>query len=92
MNHQETYEELKELARTMGLPIRVEIGDFDGGLCTIRDQQVILVNRRHPLNRRISLLARSLYTMGLDDIFVKPALRNIIDDEVAAQTGGGSDQ
>lgn len=92
MTHQETYEELKELARTMGFAIRVEMGEFDGGLCTIRDQQVILVNRRHPLNRRIRLLAQSLHTIGLADVYVKPALRNIIEDEVAALAGGGFDE
>jgi len=91
MTQQETYDELKELARTLGLTIRVEIGDFDGGICMIKNQQVLLVNRRHPLNRRINLLARSLHQFGLDNVFVKPALRDIIADEVAAVEGAGSD-
>jgi len=82
VTQQETYEELKELARSVGLSVRVETGDFDGGLCTVRDTQVILINRRHPLARRINLLARSLNAFGIDDRFVKPALRSVIDDEV----------
>ncbi len=82
VTQQETYEELKELARSVGLSVRVETGDFDGGLCTVRDKQVILINRRHPLARRINLLARSLNAFGIDDRFVKPALRSVIDDEV----------
>lgn len=92
MTQQETYDELRELARSLGLPIRTEIGDFDGGICTIRDQQVILVNRRHPLNRRIRLLARSLHGFGLVDVYVKPALRSIIDDEIAGDSAEAIDE
>jgi len=83
MTQQQTYDELKLLAEQIGLTVRVEMGDFDGGVCTIRDRKVILINRRHPLPKRINVMARALDRVGLDDIFVKPAVREAIEDELA---------
>jgi hypothetical protein len=83
MTEQQKYEELKLLAEQMGLAVRTEIGDFDGGLCTIKEQRVILLNRRHPFSRRINIMARALHQAGLDNVFVKPAVRAVIDDEMA---------
>jgi hypothetical protein len=91
MTQQETYEELKQLALELGLVIRHEMGDFDGGLCTIKEQRVVLVNRRHPMGRRIHVVARALHETGLDAIFVKPALRDIIDDELAVALASASE-
>ena len=83
MTQQQIYDELKLLAEEMGLTVRVEIGDFDGGICTVHERRVLLLNRRHPLGRRIHITARSLYQMGLEGVFVKPALRELIEEEIA---------
>ena len=83
MTQQQIYDDLKVLAEQMGLVVRMEMGDFDGGVCMLKDRRVILLNRRHDISRRINVIARSLHRIGLGDIFVKPALREFIDDEVA---------
>src|SRR4026207_814708 len=77
MTLQETFEELKQLAEQMGLKVRVEMGDFDGGVCVVNDARVILVNRRHDLGRRINVVARALHEVGLNEVFVKPAVREV---------------
>jgi hypothetical protein len=86
MTDQQKYEELKLLAEQMKLGVRLELGDFDGGLCTVKEQRVILVNRRHPMARRINIMARALNAAGLDNVFVKPAVRGIIEEELAVAT------
>ena len=83
VTHQQIYDELKSVAEQLGMAVRVEMGDFDGGICKLKDRKIILVNRRHDLSRRVNIIARALNAVGLDGIFVKPALREIIDDEVA---------
>ena len=83
MTHQQIYEELKTVAEQKGFLVRLEMGDFDGGLCVVKDQQVILVNRRHDISRRVHVVARALHASGLDDVFIKPAIREVIEDEVA---------
>jgi hypothetical protein len=90
MTQQEVYDELKTLAQNKGIAVRLETGDFDGGVCTVDGDRIILINRRHHQTRRINVLACALNEIGLDDVFVKPALRDRIDDEVAARMAAGS--
>lgn len=91
MTQQKTYDELKALATEIGLTIRLELGNFEGGLCVLKSKRVILVNRRHDLGRRIHTVACALHEAGLDNMFVKPALRELIEDEVArARAAAGS--
>jgi hypothetical protein len=87
MTQQQIYDELKLLAEEKGLMVRIEMGDFDGGLCTVNDRRVILVNRRHLFGKRINVMARALYQAGLDDLFIKPAIREIIEEELALAEG-----
>lgn len=82
MTQQQVYDELKLLAEEMGLMVRIEMGDFEGGICTIRDRRLLLINRRHHFTRRINVMARSLYGAGLDQVFVKPALREVIEEQI----------
>lgn len=83
MTQQQIYDELKLLAEQIGLSVRIEMGDFEGGLCTVNDRRVILINRRHLFGKRINVMARALHQAGLGDIFVKPALREVIEEELA---------
>lgn len=89
MTQQEVYDELKVLADQKGIKVRLEAGNFAGGLCTVDDQRIILINRRHHQTRRLNVLARALHEVGLDDVYVKPILRDRIEDEVA--TAAASD-
>lgn len=84
MTQQEFYDELKGLAAQKEIKVRLEAGNFEGGLCAVDNQQVILINRRHHQSRRINVLARSLHEVGLDDLFVKPAVRDRIADETVS--------
>ncbi len=92
MKPEERIAELEHLARQLGVTIRYEKGDFEGGFCILKDQKIILVNRKLIPNRKASVLALALAELGLDAVFIKPALRAFIEDEVAkavrsAQTG-----
>lgn len=81
MTQQEIYEEFKALAEQLGLSVRQELGDFDGGLCVVNEKKVILVNRRHDMGKRLSVIARALHRVGLGEVFVKPVIREIIEEE-----------
>jgi hypothetical protein len=83
MKHEDIHQELHDLARQLGVTIRYEKGDFEGGYCILRENRLLLVNRKLQLSKKISILARGLNEIGLEDIFVKPALRHYIEDEVA---------
>lgn len=74
-------EELTSMATSMGYTVRRENGSFKGGACVMKDQQLILINRSMPLEASCVVLARTLARIGVDDSFVKPVVRDIIERE-----------
>lgn len=75
--------ELEEVAAQLGLKVRYEKGDFEGGYCIVKAEKMLVVNKKLPDQRRASVLAQALNAYGLDNTFLKPALREYIEDEVA---------
>lgn len=82
MNYFELISELEALVRQLGITLRYEKGDFEGGYCVLKDQQVLVVNKKLHEVRRASILAQALHEIGIDAIFIKPAVRQYIEDEV----------
>jgi hypothetical protein len=83
MNYNQIVGELEELARQCDINIRYEKGDFEGGFCVLKDQKVVVVNKRLLDSRKASALAVAISEYGIDTMFVKPKLRTYIEDEVA---------
>jgi hypothetical protein len=83
MKHEEVIQELHTIAEQLGVTIRYERGDFDGGYCILRDQKILIVNRRLLPQRKANVLATALHDIGLDNLYLKPAIRAYIEDEVA---------
>ncbi len=82
MNTEDFLPELEELAGEMGLKIRYEKGNFDGGYCILKDQQIIVVNKKLHQSRKASVIALALGEMGIEHLFVKPNVRMFIEDEM----------
>ncbi len=87
MKPDELIEELHTIAGQLGVTIRYERGDFEGGYCILREQRLLLVNRRLLPSRKASILAVAMQEIGLDNVFVKPTVRAYIEDEVARVRG-----
>ena len=83
MKHEVLIQELQEVAAQLGVTIRYERGDFEGGYCILRDARILLVNRRLLPAKKASVLAMAMHEIGLEDMYLKPAVREYIEDEVA---------
>jgi hypothetical protein len=83
MKHEDLILELEQLAGQLGVGIRYEKGDFDGGYCILKAERILVVNKRLSPNRKSSVLALGLSAIGLDSVFLKPAVREWIDAELA---------
>jgi murein endopeptidase len=83
MNYNQIMLDLEEVARQLGITLRYEKGDFDGGYCILKDQRTLVVNKKLHEVRKASILAVALHEIGIDSVFVKPAIREYIEDEVA---------
>ena len=83
MMHEQILFELEQLASNCGISIRYEKGDFDGGYCVLKAERLIVINKRLALVRRTSVLAQGLAEVGIDEMYLKPAVREYIEDELA---------
>jgi hypothetical protein len=83
MTNEELFEELKALAVELGIRVRFENGDFDGGYCLLREEKMLVLNRRNTVPKKIRTLALGLTEYGLGDLFIRPQLREAIEDEIA---------
>jgi hypothetical protein len=83
MTYEELFEELKIIALQLSIPVRFETGDFEGGVCVVNDERVIIMNKKATLPKKISTMSAALEQCGLDGIFIKPAVREAIEDEMA---------
>jgi hypothetical protein len=83
MKHEELIEELQDIARQMGITVRYELGSFEGGYCILKEQKLLLINKRLLPVRKASVLATALREIGLENVFLRPALRAYLEDETA---------
>jgi hypothetical protein len=83
MTNEELFEELKSVASELGIRVRFETGDFDGGYCLLREEKMLVLNRRSTVPKKIRTLALGLTDYGLNGLFVKPNVREAIEDELA---------
>lgn len=73
--------ELEEVAEKLGYKIRYEKGNFEGGYCVLKESRLLVVNSRNEIERRIIIVSKSLKEIGIDGVFIKPNVREIIEKE-----------
>lgn len=70
---------LEEAFGQLGLDVRREKGHFRGGRCTVNGEEVIILNRNHPSEAQLAVLAESLRGLPVDTIFMRPAVREAVE-------------
>ena len=71
---------LENAVRQFGLEIRWDKGNFRGGRCTINGHDLVVLNKRHPTDVHLVVLAESLRDLPVDTIFLRPAVREALED------------
>lgn len=74
-------EELKQLAEQLGVTVRQEIGTFNGGYCVLHEKRLIVVNKKLMPHIKAAVLAQSLCQFPLEEVYIKPALRDYIEEQ-----------
>ena len=74
---------LEELADRLGIPIRCEPISDDltgpGGLCRIEGTHTLLIDSKATVEEKIRIMTDALRRFDLDAIYVKPALRELLE-------------
>jgi hypothetical protein len=82
MTEEELLLEIEQAAQEMGVRIRYEKGDFDGGYCILRDENIIVVNKKLSEAKKCSIIAQALGEYGIENIYMKPIVRTYVEDEI----------
>ena len=66
---------LEEVVHQFGMEVRWEKGRFQGGRCTVNGEDLIMLNKHHPPEVHLTILAESLHDLPIDSVFLRPAVR-----------------
>ena len=66
------------LINNLSIDLRYEKGDFTGGLCKIGPKDIFIINDKLSIDKKIQLIANELKRLNLEQIYIRPALREII--------------
>ena len=77
---EEFIQDLKGLAVQLGAEVRFEKGDFKGGYCLLKESKIIVINKMANLQRKAMILSMALKELGIDEVFLTPRLRELIDE------------
>ncbi len=80
---------LEDVARRVGVEvvhdhIRAEGFNSRGGACRLRERWMILLDRKMATSDKVDLLANELTRWPLDDVFVPPAVRHLLEPRSAS--------
>ena len=73
------FSELQNLSAKMGLQVTQDRGSFKGGLCRFEGEDMIVLNKSATLAQRTRQLAEILASKNLDDIYIKPGVRAVLE-------------
>jgi hypothetical protein len=93
MDEQFMIGQLEKLAESLGLQIRHEPMHQDeesiklvGGLCWLKGENVLIINSRATVRDKIEAFVQALRHFDLEGIYIKPAIRELLDTTVISVT------
>jgi 2-phospho-L-lactate guanylyltransferase (CobY/MobA/RfbA family) len=84
MKPEQTYQDLKELAEKLGVVVSEQNFRSTGikaksGLCKVKGKNIVIIDKKLPLQDKNEVLASCLSKLSHEDIFMVPALREFLD-------------
>ena len=83
MKPDKIFQDLIDISGFLGVKIIQEKGDFKGGYCLLEQEKIIVINKLKPVEQRIKALAHAFSQWDISEIYMKPAVREIIESENA---------
>ena len=75
------YNELRELLEKLGYKLVIDTGSFNTGYCLVEDEKMIVINKNKPYENRIKILSEILSKIDTDNIYIKPKIRELINQQ-----------
>ncbi len=91
MDASEILEQLEALAEHHKIKVRYEKCKSRGGLCRVNDEQMIIVRRSLTVPEKVDVLSQALAALPLDDVYLKPEVRRLLEEAALRLRGDESD-
>ena len=93
MKPDQLYQELKDLAERIQITVSEQNLKTSGikvksGLCTVKGKQIFIMDKHKSVHKKVRILAAQLAVMPLENLYVIPAVRELLDK--VAEKGEGS--
>ncbi len=72
--------ELEEAVEQLGIRVRREKGNFRGGMCVRNEEEFLMLNRVHPPEVHLAILAEAMRGLDVDSVYMKPLVRQALED------------
>ncbi|MFA6107481.1 MAG: hypothetical protein WDA75_01810 [Candidatus Latescibacterota bacterium] len=72
-------QELETLAESLAVEMRYDDLEGRGGLCRYGGRTCLIVNRALPVGERVRVISDALARLPLEDIFVRPQVRELLE-------------
>jgi hypothetical protein len=87
MTHEELLVQLEDLAGRLNIQVQYEsLKNEDpstfGGFCRVRDQHMIIIHSKATISRKIEIFAEGLRRFDMDDLYMRPALREYLKKDI----------
>jgi hypothetical protein len=87
MTHEELLIQLEDLAGRLNIQVQYESQKNEdpstfGGFCRVRDQHMIIIHSKATISRKIDILAEVLRRFDIDDLYMRPALREYLKKDI----------
>ncbi len=69
----------EDLSERLGIKVLRGKGDFQGGSCVVKKENVVVLNSIKPIEQRLRVLAQGIMQKDLSDIYMVPAVRDYIE-------------
>jgi hypothetical protein len=79
MKAEKLIEELESIIAQHGFKIRREKGSFRSNDCIVEGSNFLVINKLHPIEHQISIVAKLIFDKKLDQTFIKPIVRKELD-------------
>jgi len=84
MKPEQIYQELKELAEKLEVPVSEQNFRATGvkaksGLCKVKGKWLFIMDKHKSVSKKIRILAAQLAEMPHEDVFIVPAVRELLE-------------
>ena len=81
MNAKQIYREFEDLADLLNIRLVTGKGNFNGDYCLVEKDKYVVGNKNRPIEYRVRRLASAFALLDLSKIYLKPAIRELIESE-----------